>query len=252
MKWEHKCDINWMRTRQGYLTASDVRKLLPVTKTGRKRTVTDEDRLKILAGKFVNLTDDDCMSYGAAARGHILEPYAINEVNRIYNDDPHFYHWDDSVVIDPLDRTRRLAFSPDGMDIPYTGDVLYDDLSVCPHAIVEVKSYSPENHLATASLPLGSIEERWQIATAMAVMDTIDIGMLVLYNPKMDVYPLFIREFTRSSLSKEIDMVNEVERDWCNFIHGFHLGMMKLSPLGIMKPEWAIIAELEERRRLNP
>ena len=77
MDWKHKCSLDWLRERQRYLTATDVKSLIPVTKTGRPRKITDMERLKVRASKMVTLTEEDCWSYGAAARGHLLEPYAI-------------------------------------------------------------------------------------------------------------------------------------------------------------------------------
>lgn len=214
MKWEHKCDIDWLRSRQHYLTASDIKSLLPVTKTGRKREVTDDEYLKVMASKMVNITEEDCMSYGAAARGHIMEPYAIDTLNAVLmetqgeEDAEKFYWWDDELV---SQHGRAIAFSPDAMDVPMGNP------SLAPHAIAEVKSYEASKHLLTAYMPKDQIEERWQIATAMALLDSIDHAYLVLFNPKMKYRKTFVIRFDRDELEDEINMILQVEKNWRDF-----------------------------------
>lgn len=251
MNWEHKCDLDWLRSRQRYLTASDIKSLLPVTKTGRKREVGDLEYLKVMASKMVTLTDEDCMSYGAMARGHIMEPYAIDALNAMLvemqgaGNNEMFYWWDDKLVTRPK---RAIAFSPDAMDVPMGS-------SAEPHAIAEVKSYDAARHLITAYTPKWQIEERWQIATSMALCDTIDHAYLVLFNPKMKYRKTFVIRFDRSELKHEIDVILEVERNWVDFrengpltkrpgngaIHSHHGGS-----------EETIMQEYERAYRLNP
>lgn len=251
MKWEHKCDIGWLRQRQHYLTASDIKSLLPVTKTGRKREVSDADYLKVMASKMVTLTDEDCMSYGAAARGHILEPYAIDALNTVLREmqgqeAEQFHWWDDMLVVK---HGRAIAFSPDAMDVPM------GDSTLVPHAIAEVKSYEATRHLLTAYTPKDQIEERWQIATPMALLDSIDHAYLVLFNPKMKYRKTFVIRFDRDELKDEIEMILQVEENWKDFrergpltkrpdngaIHSHHGGS-----------EEDIIAEIERKLKLNP
>lgn len=252
MNWVHKCDLEWLKSRQRYLTASDIKSLLPVTKTGRPRSVGEQEYLKVMASKMTTLTEEDCMSYGVMARGHILEPYAIDALNTMLVEqqgaEEHelFYWWDDQLVATP---GRAIAFSPDAMNIP-----MDDDVSM-PTAIAEVKSYDPARHLATAYMPKDQIEERWQIATAMALLESIDHAYLVLFNPKMRYRKTFVIRYDRADLQKEIDIILQVEKDWVEFrengpltrrpangaIHSHHGGN-----------EETIIREIEERERLNP
>lgn len=249
MKWEHKCDLDWLRKRQRFLTASDIKKLLPVTATGRPKIVSDLDRIKIMSNKMVTLTEEDCMSYGAAARGHILEPYAIDALNQmlfaITGKDEEFFWWDDEIVSLP---GRAIAFSPDAMNVPMGSDE-------SPTAIAEVKSYGTEKFLATAYMPKDRIEERWQIATAMALLDSIERGHLVLFNPKMKHCKTFVIEFDRLELEHEIEITLSVEEDWKKFVESGPLH--KRPPSGaicssIGKSEIEIMKEIETRQRLNP
>lgn len=216
MNWEHACSLDWLRERQGHLTASDVRSLLPVTRTGRRREVGRDEYMRVLASKLVALGSEDCMSYGAAARGHILEPYAIDALNEMLvamqgGKSEMLYWWDDKLV---CDGDRSLAFSPDAMDVPMGTDF---DLAP-PTAIAEVKCYSDERHVVTAYTPKERMEERWQIATAMAVCDDIDHAWLVLFDPRMLSQRTHVIRFDRSDLYGEIDMILEVECAWDDFL----------------------------------
>ena len=249
MEWKHKCSLDWLRERQKYLTASEIQSLIPLTKTGRPRKVSDIDRLKILAKKQIELTENDCWSYGAAARGHLLEPYAIDALNDWFINSrgatkQMFFHWDDELIMQP---GRVIAFSPDAMDIPQL-----HDKNAMPTKIAEVKCYSPDRHIATAFTEKNQIEERWQIATAMALLDTIEEAYLVLFNPSMRQNRLFVIRYKRSDLKKEIEMILNVETEWVLFrMSG------PLLPIGVAcsnegLDEIDIIDELERAQRMNP
>lgn len=252
-KWFHKCDLGWLKARQNYLTATDVKDLLPFTKTGRKRTITDEHYLKVLAGKMVNLTADDCMSIGAAARGHILEPYAIDRYNEEdIGSNTWLYHWDDVVITQKNADLYSLAFSPDAcnvkpglkwqVEIPEGKDLT---------VIGEVKSYSPERHMIAGYTPKGELEERWQIATAMAVCESIENAYLLFYNPSMR-NQLYIVDYNRADLADEIEAVLEVEKKWLAWIA--NLGKLDKHYLvtGRVDEEEDIIREIMKREELNP
>jgi len=243
MEWKHKCNIDWLYERQGYLTASSIKRLLPVTATGRPRKVTDVDRMKVWASSLVEIREEDCWSYGAAARGHLLEPYAVAELNDMLEDEV-FFHWDDLVVTRP---GRHLAFSPDAMNIPMT----HKDWSDVT-AIAEVKSYSHEKHLSLAFTEKEKLEERWQIAAAMALMDDIKHAYLVLYDPSMPDYDTVAIRYDRDDLEDEIVTVLKVEKDWSDFMIKNHsLPGDRILSTG-MKSEDEIIEEIEARQRLNP
>lgn len=248
MEWKHKCDLAWLWERQKYLTASDIKGLVPLTKTGRPRKITDIDRLKLLAKKQVELTEEDCWSYGAAARGHLLEPYAIDALNDWFIDRgatrQMFFHWDDELISLPC---RELAFSPDALDIPQ----LHKDGAV-PTMMAEVKCYSPDRHIATAYTKRDEIEERWQIATAMALLDTIETAYLVLFNPSMRKNRLFVIQYDRKFLEDEITTVLNVELDWMMFKMSTPLLPYATERGEEGLDEADIIDELERAQRMNP
>ena len=247
MEWIHKCSLEWLQKRQKYLTASDVRKLIPLTATGRSRKVDEETYLKVYANKLTMLTKDDCISYGAAARGHLLEPFAVEALNQILDKKlltMKFYHWDDEII---SVEGRSLAFSPDAMT--HQDDASYAD------GLAEIKCYSDEKHLATACRNKRFIEERWQIACAMAVLDNIDYAFLVLFNPRMtELARTFAIRYSRHDLQDEIDMILKIEDDWNRFVErirhrGFPTPAVFSHDAG--KDESEIIEILEKSERLS-
>jgi hypothetical protein len=256
MQWYHECDLAWLKARQEFLTATDVKELLPFTKTGRKRAVDNENYLKILAGKMRKLTENDCISTGAAARGHMLEPYAIG----LFNDSVsfhHLHHWDDLVISRPGQPSGGLAFSPDAMDCPMplaSGAVIEADCFTDDIRIGEVKAYSPERHMIAGYTPKEELEERWQIATAMAVCEKIKVAYLLFYNPSM-ANQLYVVEYDRNDLASEIDTVLGIEQDWLAWLDIVDpLGSSGIGLVVVASPdnEEKIMETIEATNRLNP
>lgn len=248
MEWKHKCSLAWMQERQKFLTASDVKALLPYTATGRAKKITEEDHLKVYAKKAVQLTEADCISRGAAARGHILEPFAIDAYNVNRNKGmPRLYHWDDIVIAGPQ---YHLGYSPDALDISMLSRKK-------PMFLGEVKCYSPERHLSVARMDKTKCEERWQIATAMAVSPTIKSAWLILFNPDMKDKDnrLYVKSWVRCELEDEIEAIKDVERKWLDFIDEIDSG--KFLMLNDIKPRNVRNAEeiervIEEDHRFDP
>lgn len=256
-KWQHKCKAEWMKARQRYLTATDVKDLLPVTKTGRKRSIDDENYLKVFARKIVPITEDDIISTGAAARGHVLEPFAIDKYNEFVGDQggTHLHHWDDIMVVRPDRKPGSLAFSPDAMSIPM------EQVTMCAAAtatdviapvIGEVKCYNAENHLARGyETDIANLEERWQIATAMAVCPSIEVAHLVFFNPSMKCQ-MFVVEYTAKDLAGEVEMVLEVEDNWLSWLGKLGNADHNLMFEGSDTLENDIIDSIIKREELNP
>lgn len=256
-KWFHKCDLDWLRARQQCLTATDVKELLPVTKTGRKRTIGDEQYLKVLSRKLVYLTEEDCLSTGAAARGHILEPYAIDRYNEEdFGGNEWLWHWDDVVIVKDKTVWGSLAFSPDAMSVDLLSntnkiwqadDKWIEDVK----AIGEVKSYAAEKHLTCGHTPKDELEERWQIATAMAVCPQIQTAYLLFYNPSM-IEQLYIVDYDRVDLADEIAMIEQVEKDWQAWLVNFDNLDKHYTVDGDPEEEQKIIAAIMKKEELNP
>lgn len=246
MKWYHECSLDWMRARQKCLTASDIKDLLPFTASGRSRKITDDDYIKVLARKTKQLSIDDCISTGAAARGHLLEPYAID----FYNDHVQgvkLYHWDD-VVIRNLSDSYDLGFSPDACNIPMPDGIDDGCISYGPDEIAEIKCYSAEKHLIKGGTDKKDLEERWQVATAMAAVDSIMKARVIFFNPSMQ-QTMFFATYARKELEEEIRIVNKICDDWEDFLTrsaSYALSMITGLPF-----EESIKREIEEEQSVS-
>lgn len=218
MQFIHKVDKRWLRARKAYMTASSVAKCLPATPTGRVRD-TNKPMLDLWAEmQQDDVTDDQCVSTGAAARGHLLEPFAIEAFNTVAGTGfPKMHHWDDALIGDD---ERMLAFSPDALSFEQPDDVTVDyyvdSQEIARHKDVymtEVKCYSAGKHYLVGFSDKEDIEERWQIATAFSVMPSLVAAALVLFNPDVE-HSMFNHVYTREELEDEIGMIDEVVRDY--------------------------------------
>ena len=113
MDWYHEVSENWLRARKTVITATEIKGLVATYKRMSKK----DKEAGVVSPAFAALWGDksstypiDVSSYGPAARGHIMEPYAIDEFNRA--NEVHFHHWDDCIIANGL-----VGFSPDAMDI---------------------------------------------------------------------------------------------------------------------------------------
>lgn len=246
MQWKHRCSLDWLNARQRFLNASEIKELIPYTKTGRQRKIDDNDYARILAKKFVMLTEDDCVSTGAAARGHIMEPYAIEDYNQMYSDNLH--HWDDVLIYDEL----GAAYSPDGFDIEQPNGLIQISAdAISPSTLIEVKSYNEKNHFDCAFTPNSELEERWQIATAMYVSLSIDNAILVNYNPAIKTAKLIRHTFSRDDLADEMMIIDAVVRKWKNFLTSSRAIEMA-SVQNDLHTEKDIYDDYLAKERLNP
>lgn len=110
--WSHNVGELWLAARREHLMASEVKNLITDYKRIKAGKIKLPNALQFakVYGSKMNC-DIDTSSFGAMARGHIMEPYAVEEYNRING--TKFYQWDDKLI------TRGIVgFSPDAMDIP--------------------------------------------------------------------------------------------------------------------------------------
>lgn len=254
MKWYHKCSLEWLRERQEHLTATDIYKLIPETKTGRERKVTKEDYLKVYFDKLQRLTEDDCISTGAAARGHLLEPYAVDKY--IEGTGHQMYHWDDEIVYNKDGNLfYGIAFSPDACDI---SRVDWRDKKEI-RAILEIKSYGNDKHFSYLNAKKDKLEERWQIATAMTACPSISKGTLCLYNPRVSYFQMLCFEYKRGDLTKEIQTIREIHDKFVVYVNEFvsdqfygRLNTNCFTLYGSDKDEELIMEDIEKKQGLNP
>lgn len=220
--WKHNVSEVWLLARQPYLTASEILGLIPEYKRIKKGKV-ELFRSPVFArlyGEKQSL-DVDPESRGPAARGHVLEPYAVDEANRIIGKQ-RFYWWDDRIITD-----RPIGFSPDGLDVPPLGGtrIKVDKTQLIsksekipgPTSMLEVKCYQAGKHFqCKLAASYGRLlDERWQIACGMAVCPTITEGWLVFYAPQCR--DVFMHRYSRIDLMEEIEIVREIAEMWFSF-----------------------------------
>ena len=249
-KWYHEVSRDWMVARQSVLSATDIKQLLPVTKTGRARKVTDEDYLKVLASKIVEISYDDCCSTGAAARGHILEPYAIEMFNEFIgvSSNEVLHHWDDFVVASP---NGILGFSPDALNFKQEADIPPIGVITEIDYIGEVKCYGADRHLICGRTPKEELEERWQIAAAMATCEKIDHAWLIFFNPSM-TRQMYVVRYGRVELADEIETCLGIAQDYKKWRNDFFMQQENNVYFGSKDKEIRIIAHIMEMEKSNP
>lgn len=253
MQWAHNVSASWLKARRKYLTASEVAGLVPAYKRVVKKLSTkqlsqeqDKDIIKILKD-FIALYISKSSSEeiitaspsSAAARGHILEPYAVEEFNNKVTDNVSMVHWDDALIwrdglpmgIIPgkdIYDNYKLAFSPDALTIPqkkvknlceYRIEVGPNRKANTKYSLGEIKSYNIEKHAKKILSDNKECEERYQIATAMIVDDLITDGYLILYNPN-SVTPIAWKHYDRDELKDEMEICRGI---WILFNLGIEI-----------------------------
>lgn len=202
--WTHEVSARWLAARRNYLTASEVVRLLPQYRKVKGQGVAPLAFLQLAASKLSRVPDSTQSPSQAAARGHFMEKYALREFSSI-EETPNLFHWDDTIIVNGC-----LGYSPDALDVRQTQVpcLVGEDLINKPTKIGEIKSYQPDQHVKRFYTERLKLDERWQIAMAMAVSETIDIGYLIFFCPPLD--NIFYRTFTRNELAEEIGVCMEM------------------------------------------
>lgn len=199
-----------MTARKKLLTASQIENLVPYTSTGRKRSESsiNDATIKIFADMMSS--EPITFSTGAAARGHIMEPWAARQIRA--------HHWDDIVI---SNNELGLGWSPDGsIDMPQphdepAGPFIIDYDSVPMKHGIEIKCYSPQRHYEVMLQEPKDRKEKWQIATAFATVPTLKKMTLVLCNPNTHD-GFYTHQYLREDLDEEIAEVKSVAKDFWN------------------------------------
>lgn len=219
--WKHDVSESWLLARRPYLTASDIKNLLADykrIKAGKIGLMQAQQFAKVFGSK--QMREVDTSSFGAMARGHVMEPYAIDDYNAWRRKD--FKWWDDKIIV-----KGDLGFSPDALDIhPLPGvrmvvdggELKYKEGSAPgPTMLLEIKSYEAGAHYQrkVAIAEHMPIDERWQVACGMVVCPTIAAGIVCFYAPQCE--DMFDVEYTRDDLEDEIDTISEIAKMWHAF-----------------------------------
>lgn len=214
-RWTHEVSAAWLEERRKVLTASDVKGLLAEYKRIQKKPLEPDAVAPGFAGlwgeKHSTMEVDTSSPSSAAARGHYMEPYAIEAWNA--NCGVPMFHWDDCIIAND-----RIGFSPDGMSIPMPcsaprmnvkeGKFLcIENIKVAaPDEIVEVKSYEPKSHYKSLIKGHMDHDELWQLAMAFAVLPTLEQAHLMFFCPPTE-HPIHVETYTREELSDHISMI---------------------------------------------
>lgn len=215
--WAYEADLDWVRARKRYLTATDIVSLLPELKRVKKNGLLETKFGKCsracigLWAEKTSVSEPELYAPSQdAARGHVLEPYAVQEFSRLSKTE--MKPWDDILI---ADEDRKVGFSPDALDIlqPMKGGGVLpasgfaDEFAV--HKMLEVKSYGAKHHTEMLLEDKMEHKERYQIAAAMEVLPTIDIGALMFYNPSA-AKQIIVAVYKREDLVNEIADVQEI------------------------------------------
>ena len=221
--WFHQVDEEWLRSRSRYLTATEIVKLLPEYKRWKKKPCDFPEQFVGLWGekKAIQLgAEIDPSSVGPAARGHIMEPYAIDEYNRAAIGILVLSHVDDVLFYGKEKNGWALGYSPDAIDTFAWRTREKDSSPAQPASNVnvevvgEVKSYDAGHHIRACVTPAELAPERYQLAVAFAVWDGMEQGELIFYNPSAPIH-MGVKSYKRADLDKEIETVFEVYDLWC-------------------------------------
>lgn len=210
MNWIHEASAEWMMARRNYITATELIGL----RSAYKRMTNDEKQGRKIAPAFAALwgaktmaNSVNTLSYGAAARGHYMEPYAVEDYNA--NKGTNYYHWDDCLIYN-----GTLCFSPDALDIKqYPGAVEVEASVALATSMLEIKSYEIKHHMQCYVTQKEKIDERYQIAVAMMVCPSIQQGTVLFYNPNAEI-SMFSFEYSREDLENEIKELSNIYEVW--------------------------------------
>jgi hypothetical protein len=207
MGWCHSVNKEWLAARKKFLTASDIMKLIPTTPTGRPRSNMDEAYLKVWAEKQSEVSFDDINSSGVMARGHLMEPYAVELFNKRSSFKLH--HWDNTLIYSP----DGVSASPDALDIPQPEGCPVSLAGADATFVSEIKAYGPGAHYEKGTADKMTLEERWQLATAMYVMPSIKSGQIIFFNPSAR-HPFLNHVYGRAQLANELEMIEEIVKKY--------------------------------------
>lgn len=224
-RWYHEVSAEWLKARQGVLTATDVAALLPEYRRYSKAVSRDPgqaDRIwpgfaALWCQKHSDTYLDTSAASDAAARGHVMEPWVVEAWNKQAS--PTYYHWDDCIICNGI-----LGFSPDAMVIPQlTNDsslqvtvdgkflvaasqVHYD----CPSETMETKCYEPMQHMKSIIEDRMEHKELMQVAMPFAVLSNLEATRLIWFCPGAPV-SMFAEKYTRNDLKEQVDLIMAIK-----------------------------------------
>lgn len=224
-RWTHDVSKDWLAARRTVLTATDIKSLVPEYKRLKKKPLKAGEISPAFAAVWAEKTssmelDTSSPSY-AAARGHVMEPYAVKSWNEEIATGQGMYHWDDCIIV-----RNGVGFSPDAMNraqpgsapllmVHPDGSSLIDGGSTImpsPTEILEVKSYEPRAHMKAVLIDDAdktSRDEAMQVATAFYVLPELENANLLFFCPaaKLSMHAVM---YSRKDVKPLVEIVNEI------------------------------------------
>ena len=219
-RWYHEVSAEWLEARKTVLTATDIAGLQAEYKRYLKAGSPDK-LMPGFAAMWCQKHSDTYLDTGsveAAARGHVMEPWAVDSWNKQAT--PTFHHWDDCIIC-----ADGLGFSPDAMTIPqFVGDakleVTTDGKFIvnsngmkcdCPNEIMEIKCYEPAQHMKSIIEDRMEHKELMQIAMSFAVLPNLEVARLTWFCPGAPI-SMFTEKYTRDDLHDQIQLIQEIAK----------------------------------------
>lgn len=221
MDWRHEASPRWMEARRDVITATEVASCVSAYNRATNKQKAGQALLPAFASLWARKQSSEqpeTWSKGPAARGHILEPYAIADWNA--SQPRQFYHWDDCII-----KSGGLGWSPDGLSVPQEtyepvvkehngrlcdGKIIFN--SELPEYFIEVKSYGPDRIMKSRLTMPEKHEERWQMACAFVVLPSLKEGTILFYSIDTDLS--FYHTYARDDLADEIKVVSDIVDLW--------------------------------------
>ena len=100
MDWRHEVSPQWLQARKDVITATELASCISAYNRANEKQKAGDVLFPAFAQLWAekqSIKEPDAWSKGPAARGHIAEPYAIDDWNENYPDE-YFYHWDDTII----------------------------------------------------------------------------------------------------------------------------------------------------------
>lgn len=224
--WYHEVSGAWLEAKRKVLSATEIKSLLPEHKRNKKAKLGKDEVspgfAALWAEKNSTTKPETEAPSRAAARGHIMEPWAVRSWNDQVATEPSFWHWDDCVIA-----RNGVGFSPDAMNVPQTTDKV--GLSVAPHSnllitkngfkaaapsdIMEIKSYETAHHMKCCLKNKMDHDELMQLGTAFYVLPSLERAVLLFFCPGAP-RSMHSELYTRDDLKEQIKLVEEIAEEY--------------------------------------
>ena len=221
-RWTHDVSADWLMERKAVLTATEVAGLLTEYKRYLKKApgTLMPGAAALWAAKRADGEVDTSSPSPAAARGHIMEPWAVRSWNAQV--DKELYHWDDCIIC-RTDLAVNVGFSPDAMDIMQLYPEARLDVSAdgkflvnkegmacdAPTEVMEIKSYDVPKHSKCCIMDKMEHDELMQLAMPFVVLPHLKRARLLWFCPDAP-WSMHTESYTGDDLHDQVKWIMEI------------------------------------------